>query len=77
MPWEIEREVSALHVRISHPVADWPSLFDGVRTNLSPPLPHAVYLPSRVEGGTDEDAEQLRILWDTVGKFGIVVLPPA
>jgi hypothetical protein len=76
MPWEIKKEGSALHVRISPPVSDWPEIFESIRTNLSPPLPYAVYLPSRIEGGSAEDAEQLKILWDTVGKFGIVVLPP-
>jgi hypothetical protein len=76
MPWEIDRDRSVLHVRITAPVSDWPALFEGVRTNLTQPLPYVVYMPSYIEGGSAEDAQQLRVLRDTVGKFGVLVLSP-
>lgn len=75
MPWDIERDGSALHVRIT-PSVHWSRIFEDVRTNLAEPLPDVVYMPSRIEGGSAEDAEQLRVLRDTVGKFGVIVLPP-
>jgi hypothetical protein len=76
MPWEIVREGSALFVRITPPVTDWPAIFERVRSDLVQPLPYVVYLPPRVEGGSEEDAEQLRVLSDSIGKFGVVILPP-
>jgi len=57
-------------------ITDWPAIFEGVRSDLVQPLPYVVYLPPRVEGGSEEDAEQLRVLSDTIGKFGVVILPP-
>lgn len=59
MPWSIERDASALHVRITPPMlGEWENLLDAVRANLEP-VPYAIYLPSRVEGSSQLDSEML------------------
>jgi hypothetical protein len=76
MPWTIERDASALHVRITPPMlSEWEDLLDAVRVNLEP-VPYAIYLPSRVEGFSQLDSEMLTELWQTL-QHGIMILPPA
>jgi hypothetical protein len=75
MPWEIEPDGSAVHVRIAPPMeGEWEPLLDAIKA-ASDPLPYVIYLPSRIEGGSSEDAELLRELWDILGKRGILILP--
>ena len=76
MPWSVERDSSALHVRITPPMLDeWEDLLDAVRANLEP-VPYAIYLPSRIEGSSQLDSEMLTELWQTLQKLGILILPP-
>jgi hypothetical protein len=75
MPWEVEPEGSALHVPITPPMeGEWESLLDAINAASDPP-PYAIYLPPRIEGGSAEDADMLRELWDILGKRGIMILP--
>jgi hypothetical protein len=76
MPWQIERDGSALHVRIDAPMVDeWELLMDEIQANLVP-KPLAIYVPSRIEGATETDAGMLILLWQALGDIGILVLPP-
>ena len=76
MPWSIERKESALHVHITGPMVEqWDALMNGLHDSLTP-KPLAIHLPSRIEGGTETDAVRLMVLWETLGSFGIPLLPP-
>jgi hypothetical protein len=75
MPREVEAAGSAVHVRIVAPMdGEWERLLDAVVT-ASYPQPYAIYLPSRIEGASGEDANLLRELWDVLGKRGVLLLP--
>lgn len=75
MPWTVERDGSAVRVEITSPMdGEWERLLDGIAA-ASDPQPYAMYLPSRIEGGSGEDADMLRELWDIIGKRGILILP--
>lgn len=77
MPWSVERRESALHIQITGPMVEqWEGLMDAVQENLGRPKPLAIHLPSRIEGGTEADAVRLSVLWETLGSFGIPLLPP-
>src|SRR5437868_9606533 len=70
MPWQVKRDGSALHVPDHTPVTEWPGIFESVRRNLVQPHSYVLHIPPRIEGGSEYDAEQLRVLRDTVGTFG-------
>jgi hypothetical protein len=53
---------------------EWERLLDAVIA-ASYPQPYAIYLPSRIEGASGEDADMLRELWDILGKRGVLLLP--
>ncbi len=77
MPWVIQREGLTLRVQIDPPmVDDWDDLMDEIRVRLVP-KPLAVYLPSRIEGASQTDADMLKVLWRTLADIGIPVLPPS
>jgi hypothetical protein len=76
MPWGIEREGSALRVNILAPMAgEWEPLMDELQASLDP-RPKAVYMPSQVTGGTQVDADMLKIVWRSVSDLGIPILNP-
>lgn len=76
VPWSIERDASAVHVRITAPMVEqWDALMNGVHDHLTP-RPLAIHLPSRIEGGTETDAVRLMVLWEALGALGIPLLPP-
>ena len=76
MPWEIERDGSAVRVQITLPTAgEWEQLLDAVQAALADE-PKAVYLPSRIEGGSQTDADLLKVLWAALGASGVPILPP-
>lgn len=76
MSWQVERDGSALHVRLAPPLSgEWEVVMDAVQANLDP-LPLAIYLPSRIAGGSDTDADMLKMLWNALGSIGIPLLPP-
>jgi hypothetical protein len=76
MPWEIQREASALHVRIELPMTgQWEAVMDEVQSSLKQ-TPKAVYLPARLSGASRTDADMLKILWQRVTDLGIPILSP-
>jgi hypothetical protein len=76
MPWGIDREGSALRVHILPPMEDeWDALTDELQRQLDP-KPVAVYIPSHIVGGTEADADMLKIVWGSLQNAGIVILPP-
>ena len=76
MPWEINRDASALHVRIEPPMTgEWEALMDEVQSSLKP-LPKAKYLPARLSGASQADADMLKILWQSLTDLGIPILSP-
>jgi hypothetical protein len=78
MPWSVQRDGAALHVRIEKRMNDdWEQLLDEVTAQLdAQPPPAAIYIPSRVEGSSATDAEMLRLLWATLETRGVLILPP-
>ena len=76
MPWEIQREASAVRVHILAPMeGEWQALMDELEANMTP-VPLAVYMPSQVTGGTASDADQRKIIWRGLTDLGIPTLPP-
>jgi hypothetical protein len=76
MPWGIEREGSTLRVHILPPMnEEWDALTDELHRQLDP-KPAAVYIPSQIVGGTQDDAEMLKTVWGSLRDAGIVILPP-
>ncbi len=76
MPWKIQREASAVRVQIEAPMGgEWERLMDEIQATLQP-VPLAVYLPSKVQGGTKTDADMLKILWQSLVDLGIPILNP-
>jgi hypothetical protein len=76
MPWSVERDGSAVHVQITHPMdAQWEPLLDAIDAQLTP-IPYAVYLPSDIEDASDEDRGMLKELWRMLQNRQIVILPP-
>jgi hypothetical protein len=76
MPWEIQREGSALRIKIDAPMgAQWEALMYEVHSNLKP-IPKAVYLPARLPDGTRTDADMLKILWQSLNDLGVPILSP-
>ena len=76
MPWEIEHDASALHVRIEVPMnGEWEALMDEVQSSLKP-LPKAIYLPARLSDASRTDADMLKILWQSLTDLGIPILSP-
>jgi hypothetical protein len=76
MPWQVERDASALSIDISAPMeGEWEALMEAVDAQLEP-TPLAVHLPSRLEGGTKMDADVLKLLWHGLASLGIPLLPP-
>jgi hypothetical protein len=75
MPWSIERDQSVLRVEVHAPMGDeWEALLDAVVAKLDP-APLAIYLPARLPSASEEDAEMLKMLWETVGARGIPIMP--
>jgi hypothetical protein len=76
MPWEIERDASALHVRIEVPMTgEWEAVMDEIQSSLKP-LPKAIYLPARLSDASRTDADMLKILWQSLTDLGIPILSP-
>jgi len=76
MPWSVERIGSALHVRISPPMAGgWEALMDEIQSDLDP-RPLAIHIPSKMPDATKTDSDMLKMLWDALGSLGIPLLPP-
>ena len=76
MPWEIQREASAVRVQIEAPMGgEWERLMDEIQASLKP-VPKAVYLPSRLPSGTKTDADMLKILWRSLTDLGLPILNP-
>jgi hypothetical protein len=76
MSWGTERDGSALRVQIQPPMAgEWEALMDDVEKQLDP-LPKAIYLPARLPGGTQSDADMLKILWQSLTDLGVPILTP-
>jgi hypothetical protein len=76
MPWEIERDASALHVRIEAPMTgEWEAVMDEIQSSLKP-LPKAIYLPARLSDASRTDADMLKILWQGLTDLGIPILSP-
>jgi hypothetical protein len=76
MPWGVEREGSTLRVHILPPMeGEWEPLTDELQRQLDP-KPVAVYIPSYIVGGTQEDADMLKTVWSSLRDAGIVILPP-
>ena len=75
-PWGIEQEgVGAPH---QHPRAHGRGM--GAAHGRAPtdldPRPKAIYVPSQVTGGTQTDADMLKIVWQSVVDLGIPILNP-
>jgi hypothetical protein len=74
LPWDIERDGSVLHVRLTPPlVDDWEAILEAIHSSLVP-RPVAIYLPPAIEGGSATDADMIKLLWGAVESLGIPIL---
>jgi len=53
---------------------EWEALIAAVEAELDP-TPLAVYLPARIPSASETDAEMLKLLWQTIGERGILIMP--
>jgi hypothetical protein len=74
MPWSVEREGAAVHVRIEGPT-DWEALYDRIRAELLQPTERIV-IPAELHDATRTEANMLEMLRRTLADTGIPVEAP-
>ena len=74
MPWSVEREGSAVYVRIGG-ATDWEALYDRIRAELIQPTERIV-IPAELHDATRTEANMLEMLRRTLADTGIPVEAP-
>ena len=74
MPWSVEREGAAVHVRIGG-ATDWEALYDRIRAELLQPT-ERIIIPAELHDATRTEANMLEMLRRTLADTGIPVEAP-